>query len=131
MNLNRFVIDTNMVVAFFKKEMTIGDAVIQAERVYLPITVLGELYFGAKKSQQPEKHFQLITRFLPLVEVVHLTHETAEIYGDIKANLEIKGQPIPDNDLWIAAVAAEYGLPLASRDKHFQRVPNLTVLSWQ
>jgi tRNA(fMet)-specific endonuclease VapC len=64
------------------------------------------------------------------VEVVHLTHKTAEIYGTIKADLEIKGQPIPDNDLWIAATALEYGLSLASRDQHFQRVPGLSVLPW-
>ncbi len=44
--------------------------------------------------------------------------------------LEAKGQPIPDNDLWIAAIALEYRLPLASRDQHFQRVPKLSVWAW-
>ena len=129
-NPNRFVLDTNIVTAFFKKEQVIGEAIHQAERVYLPITVLGELHFGARKSPHPQIHLQRITRFLLLVEVVHITQETAEIYGDIKAFLEARGQPIPDNDLWIAASALEYGLPLASRDQHFPRVPKLSVLTW-
>ncbi|MBI4026981.1 MAG: type II toxin-antitoxin system VapC family toxin [Verrucomicrobia bacterium] len=130
MNPNRFVLDTNIVSAFFKKETVIGDAILHAERVYLPITVLGELHFGAEKSQEPEKQIQRITRFLPLVEVIHITQGTAETYGRIKAVLETRGQAIPDNDLWIAATALEYGLPLVSRDQHFHRVPGLSVLPW-
>ena len=92
----RFILDTNIVSAFFKKELVIGEAIFHAQRVYLPTIVLGELHFGAKKSQSSEKHLQRISRFLPLVEVIHITQETAEIYGGVKAGLETKGQLIPD-----------------------------------
>jgi tRNA(fMet)-specific endonuclease VapC len=44
--------------------------------------------------------------------------------------LEAKGQIIPENDIWIAAVALECDMPLATRDAHFQRVEGLTVIQW-
>jgi predicted nucleic acid-binding protein len=36
----------------------------------------------------------------------------------------------PDNDIWIAAVARQYDLPLVTRDGHFTVVPQLRVLAW-
>jgi len=55
---------------------------------------------------------------------------TAETYGDLKAELARLGKPIPDNDLWIAAMARQYDLPLATRDAHFTYVPRLQTLPW-
>jgi predicted nucleic acid-binding protein len=37
---------------------------------------------------------------------------------------------VVDNDLWIAAVARQYDLPLATRDAHFAHVPGLKTLAW-
>ena len=51
-------------------------------------------------------------------------------YGELKQRLALAGTPIPENDLWIAAVALEHGLPVATCDDHFNRVPGLTVLDW-
>ena len=55
---------------------------------------------------------------------------TAEHYGDLKADLAGLGKPIPDNDLWIAAMALQYDLALATRDAHFAQVPDLQALYW-
>ncbi|MEO5958497.1 MAG: PIN domain-containing protein [Opitutaceae bacterium] len=49
----------------------------------------------------------------------------------MKEQIALAGTPIPENDLWIAAVALEHGLPVATRDIHFARVPGLTVLDWR
>lgn len=37
---------------------------------------------------------------------------------------------IPDHDIWIAALAKQHGLDVATRDAHFQNVDGLTVLRW-
>ena len=55
---------------------------------------------------------------------------TAEHYGRIRAQLAQSGTPIPENDIWIAALALEHQLPLAARDAHFDRVTGLQVLNW-
>jgi tRNA(fMet)-specific endonuclease VapC len=103
----KFAIDTNIVSAFFKGEPDIGARVREAQQVYLPIIVLAELYFGAEKSPDPERNRQQIDRFLPLVEVLQTTAQTARKYGVIKAELEARGERIPDNDIWIAALVME------------------------
>ena len=55
---------------------------------------------------------------------------TADIYSDIKHDLAGRGQMVPDNDIWIAATAMQYGLTLASRDAHFTRVAGLAQEQW-
>jgi len=51
--------------------------------------------------------------------------ETAEHYARIFVQLKRAGTPVPDNDLWIAAIALEFDLTLITRDRHFERIPQL------
>ena len=55
---------------------------------------------------------------------------TARQYGLIKNLLRTKGRPIPENDIWIAAVAQQYQLTLISRDEHFREVDGLLRENW-
>ena len=55
---------------------------------------------------------------------------TAHVYGEVKDELRLKGRPIPENDVWIAAVARQHGLMLVTRDEHFQHVNGLGVEGW-
>jgi tRNA(fMet)-specific endonuclease VapC len=41
-----------------------------------------------------------------------------------------KGTPIPQNDIWMAALSIQCGLPLATTDQHFQHIDGLTLLLW-
>jgi tRNA(fMet)-specific endonuclease VapC len=68
--------------------------------------------------------------FLQMAALLHPDTATAESYARAAVALEAKGQVIPENDLWIAAVALECDMPLATRDAHFDRVDGLTVLHW-
>ncbi|MCX6929402.1 MAG: hypothetical protein NT154_40235 [Verrucomicrobia bacterium] len=47
-----------------------------------------------------------------------------------RTQLAKAGTPIPENDIWIAALALEHQLPLAARDAHFDLVIGLRVLKW-
>jgi tRNA(fMet)-specific endonuclease VapC len=51
--------------------------------------------------------------------------ETAEAYARLFVQLKVAGTPIPDNDLWIGALALEHDLMLITRDQHFERIPQL------
>lgn len=56
--------------------------------------------------------------------------ETARQYGEIKNKLRLRGRPLPENDIWIASLALQYGLILVTRDAHFQEVENLQTVAW-
>ncbi len=45
--------------------------------------------------------------------------------------LRAQGTPIPENDIWIAALARQHTLRLVSRDTHFDGVPGLDVVRWE
>jgi len=56
--------------------------------------------------------------------------DTAKKYGIIKSVLRMKGRPIPENDIWIAAITLQHNLILATRDPHFDEIENLNVEFW-
>lgn len=53
------------------------------------------------------------------------TAATADLYALVYAVLRRKGQPIPTNDLWIAASTLEHGASLLTLDAHFQHIDGL------
>jgi tRNA(fMet)-specific endonuclease VapC len=124
------LVDTNVVVAYFRGEKALAPRFAEAATLYLPWVVLGELLYGAWRSQRREAQMERIRDFLRTAVVLLPDQGTAEHYGQLKAELAGIGNPIPDNDLWIAALARQYDLPLATRDGHFTPVPRLTTLAW-
>lgn len=54
--------------------------------------------------------------------------QTADHYASIKTALLNKGKPIPENDIWIAAVAKQFGLELYTQDQHFKEIDGLNLL---
>lgn len=127
---NGVLLDTSVVVRHFRDARALIGKVDAYEELYLPQTALAELYAGAFRSARPEKSVQQITRFLEAVDVLLPDESTPEVYGRISAQLARAGTPIPQNDIWIAALAIQSGLPLATADGHFHSVTGLTVLLW-
>ena len=127
---NKILLDTNIVIEFFKGNSMIKDELEVHTLVNIPFAVLGELYLGAYRSSNPEKHLKQINDFLERCNVIIGDEETANNYALIKTKLLEKGKPIPENDIWIGALAKEKGMFLATRDAHFQRINGLNLLSW-
>jgi tRNA(fMet)-specific endonuclease VapC len=91
---------------------------------------LGELHYGALRAQRREAQLALIRDFLQTAIVLLPDRSTSERYGQVKAELAGMGRLIPDNDIWIAAMARQFDLPAVTRDGHFAAVPALTTLAW-
>ncbi len=126
----KVLLDTNIVAALFKDDPAVHERLEQYPRVLVSAVVLGELYFGAQNSARLDKHLRQINRFLTRVTVLESSAETAYEYGLIRNELQIKGRPIPENDIWIAATARQHDLILVSRDRHFAEVDNLRWEQW-
>jgi len=126
----RFLLDTNIVIALFAGERKAVQKLRRAAAVFLPTIVVGELLYGALKSAQVRPNVDRIEEFVVTNSVLACDLDTARHYGQIKHRLRRKGRPLPDNDLWIAALAQQHALTVVSRDKHFQEVNNLKVEVW-
>jgi len=123
-------LDTNIVIAYFKGEAKVKKKVLALERVCLPVPVVGELLFAAENSARRSENVELYGQFIEECRILNLTSKTASLYARLKRDLKRRGRPIPENDLWIAAVCMEKELPLASRDEHFREVPSLVWEHW-
>ncbi len=99
-------------------------------KVFIPSIAVGELYYGAYKSGNPPKHEAQIRELVEISQVLYVNEHTGQLFGSIRRQLEIKSNRIPENDIWIAAVAIQYGLPLVTRDHHFNAVDELQVMMW-
>jgi tRNA(fMet)-specific endonuclease VapC len=125
------VLDTSVVVAVLRRVSGVREQLRSAEELLVPLVALGELEYGANLATPPQRQHEAMRVFMQSATLLLPTARTAAEYGRIKVILKAAGTPIPENDLWIAAVALEHGLPLATRDAHFARVPGLTVFDWR
>ncbi|MBI1941607.1 MAG: type II toxin-antitoxin system VapC family toxin [Acidobacteria bacterium] len=126
----RLLLDTNAVIALWAYDPFIESRVREADRYYVPIVVLGELFHGALGSAKRESNWDRVRRFAAEVAILPCDALTAEHYARIRFQLRSKGRPIPDNDIWIAAVAQQHGLALLTRDEHFKAVDGLIAERW-
>ena len=96
----------------------------------MPSIVLGELYYGARKSLQTKENIARVDEFAAISAVLGPTTATAKEYGEIKSALRNKRRPIPENDIWIAAITKQYGLTLVTHDEHFKEVEGIIIEAW-
>jgi len=125
------LLDTTVAVAHLRGVAAVSERLAQARTRYLPTVALGELHFGLWRSARREVNRGQLDRWLHVIVLLPISAATAVRYGELKQQLALAGTPIPENDLWIAAVALEHGLPVATRDEHFALVPGLNVLDWR
>jgi len=130
----RFLLDTNtciyirrhqppQVVARFK-QLKAGEAV-------LSVITYGELLYGAEKSSARARAFRELEEIASVLPVLPLPAEAARIYGAVRAALEIKGEMIGANDMWIAAHAKATNLTLVTNnEREFKRVAGLRIQNW-
>ena len=121
------LLDTNAYAAFMLGKVEVVEVIAYADSLLINSVVLGELLGGFAPGTREATNRAQLARFLdsPRVDVVAVTAQTADSYALIYSGLRRKGQPIPTNDLWIAASAMEHGAGLLTRDVHFRQVEGL------
>ena len=124
------IIDTNAYVAYTKNEGWATDVIDRLRTIYVPFVVIGEIYFGSYNGSQAAQNIKTFQLFCqsPRVIVLHTSESTARQYGDISSALRKGGKPMQTNDIWIAALCKENGLPLLTKDKGFQNILGLDLI---
>jgi tRNA(fMet)-specific endonuclease VapC len=124
------LLDTTVIIALFNQDPAVVISLADVEQSFTPSIAVGKLFYGAFRSGQAERNIRRIRDFILTSTILSVTAETAGTYGRVKNQLKLRGRPIPENDIWIAALALQHDLDLAARDAHFGEVEGLRLLSW-
>jgi tRNA(fMet)-specific endonuclease VapC len=126
----RFLLDTNIIISLLEGDPGIETKLASSGEILIPAVAAGELYFGAAKSARSADNIFRIERFLSGRKILPCDLGVARDYGTLRQRLRVKGRPIPENDLWIAATAVHFGCTLVTRDRHFGKVEELMTVDW-
>ena len=129
MAVTNILLDTNGYTAFKQGQPGAIDIIQRANRIALNSTVLGELMAGFAVGTRESKNRAELQQFLASerVHILVVDDGTALYYANVYRLLRSKGNPIPTNDMWIAATALQYGYALFSYDYHFRFIDGLLV----
>ena len=124
------ILDTTAVSAILAGEALIQARLQPENRQHLPVVVIGEYQFGMLGSKRRKKLELAFERLESQSIVLLCDRETADMYAAIRHGLQLRGRPIPENDLWIAALARQHSLEIVSQDPHFDHVEGIRRISW-
>ena len=130
--MNGILIDTNIYSEAMRGNQEVVAALRRVPHIGFSSISVGELLSGFKSGNREEKNRQELSVFLnsPRVTVYAVDENTAEHYSSVLCSLRKKGTPIPTNDIWIASVALQHGLPIYTMDKHFKQVEGLKLFQY-
>ena len=124
------ILDTNAVSALFAGDPALADLLAPSSRHHLPVIVIGEYRFGLLRSRHRDGLGLLLKTLIHESSVLDVDPVTADVYAHVREDLRTRGRPIPENDVWIAALALQHRQPVISRDDHFDSVRHLVRLAW-
>lgn len=94
-----YLLDTNIIIGLFADEEAVRSNFAQADAVFVPSIVAGELYYGARKSARTTKNLERIDELVAESAVLVCDVETAQYYGEVKNKLRLKGRSLLENDI--------------------------------
>jgi tRNA(fMet)-specific endonuclease VapC len=124
------ILDTNALSAAADRDPAALEAVARAQRLAVPVIVLGEYRLAIAQSRRRTEYESWLREWIEAVTVLDIDDETTLHYAAIGLELKRSGKPLPANDLWIAALCRQHSLPLISRDRHFDVVKGLERIDW-
>jgi tRNA(fMet)-specific endonuclease VapC len=128
--MSRLAVDTNAAVDYIRPDRAAPPPLSQAETIFLPLPVIGELFAGAFTSTRRDENLRAVEDLTSKSTVLLPTIDSARIYGQLRASAGGVIQTSKLNDLWIAALCIQHGLPLLTNDRGFDHIDGLDVLHW-
>lgn len=130
-----YLLDTNVCIKYLNgSSQAIRNRLrtIDVKNIVVCSIVKAELFYGAIRSNNPERTLERQQQFLSLFISLPFDDEAAVVYGKIRATLAKNGTPIGSNDLQIAAIALLHDLTLVTHNtKEFSRVDKLKLEDWE
>jgi tRNA(fMet)-specific endonuclease VapC len=126
--MKSIALDSNIVIDILNSKSSTISIIERYHLICLPIVVCGELLYGAHNSQKHVMNLQVVHAFINKCTLLETNFLVAEQYAKIRLQLKKIGKPIPENDIWIAALCIVKDIPLLSFDKHFIDITSLKLI---
>jgi tRNA(fMet)-specific endonuclease VapC len=130
----RFLLDTNICIYIRRRrppEVLARFQRLRPGEAVISVITYGELIYGVEKSQFREQATKQLMELVGLLPAMELPSQAGQFYGAIRAALEVQGETIGNNDLWIAAHAKAAGLILVTNnEQEFRRIGGLKIQNW-
>jgi tRNA(fMet)-specific endonuclease VapC len=130
----KYLLDTNVCIKYLNENLRIRRKLESTDLAEIAIcsVVKLELFYGAMRSDNPDRVWQKVKRFLEVFVSLPLDDIAALNAGRIRAQLANAGTPIGYNDLLIASIALAHNLILVTHNtKEFVRVEGLKIEDWE
>ncbi|MGK9234265.1 type II toxin-antitoxin system VapC family toxin [Inquilinus limosus] len=130
----RYLLDTNICIYIRRRrpqEVLTRFEKLKPGEAALSVITYGELLYGVEKSPSRAKAMRVLRELVAYLPVLPLPADVGEAYGAIRADLEVRGEVIGNNDLWIAAHAKAAKLTLVTNnEREFRRIGGLKIQNW-
>jgi tRNA(fMet)-specific endonuclease VapC len=130
----KYLLDTNICIYIIKRK---PPEVIQRFKSLLPTEIgvssitVAELEYGIYKSTDIAKNREALNQFLLPLEVLDFKVESTQAYGQLRADLSLRGLVIGAMDMLIAAQALSQDLVLVTNNtSEFSRISRLRLENW-
>jgi len=102
-------------------------------QMLIAVQTVTELYCEARKANWGEARLQQLEQRIARAVIAPCDDQLARTCADLRLRCLRHGpalaQKVHTNDLWVAATAAHYEIPLVSSDRVFEGVPGLRLLT--
>ncbi len=117
--------DTNIIIDYWKpssKEVyETLDKVFDSNDIIIPGIVRAELLHGSRSEKNQREIHESMAEF----DTLNLEGDDWEALGDQLYMYRKQGVTVPISDAIIACIAMTYGIPIWSRDGHFEMMKNV------
>jgi tRNA(fMet)-specific endonuclease VapC len=127
-----WLLDTNMLI-FAARDRPRGPRrrlrEVSPDDVAISTISIAELWFGAEKSDDPDRKRAAWKKFLEPFPVLPFDRPAAERHAQLRFLL--RHEPIGERDLLVASIASVAGLTVVTHNlAEFSRVPGLRIEDW-
>ena len=128
--MSDLALDTNAVSALLEGDAALLELLDGVVRFALPVIVVGEYRFGLQRSRHRKRLATMLDELVAESDLLVVDDHTTLHYAQVREALRARGRPLPENDVWIAALCRQHERTLVSRDSDFQHVAALSSLRW-
>lgn len=128
----KFLLDTDICIYLLKRQPSVLAQFTQHRISDIGISAItvAELEYGIAKSASA-KNKRTLASWLALLQQPPFDSSASSTYGQVRADLELKGTPIGPLDTLIAAHALALGLTLVTNNvREFKRISGLKIENW-